>query len=371
MGSNKSIDTTFSVSWKYRLRFTNDVFGNDTMNSLLQECNPVQLLIVIDRGVYTNNSIFINKLNKWLETLTIKHHGPIVVDGGEYAKNGMVVVEHILEEINKNNYCRKSCVLVIGGGAVLDAVGYASSTAHRGIPIIRMPSTTLAQCDSGVGVKNAVNYFGKKNFIGVFDPPFAVINDFQLLESLNNQHWCSGLSEAVKVALVKDENLFVEIESCSQELVARETSAMESVITKSAKLHLEHITKGGDPFERLDARPLDFGHWSAHKLEQMTGHELTHGEAVSIGLAIDLRCSVGLGLLDDSTATRAISLLQSLGLPTAHVLLQESSLIDGIEEFRQHLGGRLTLLMLKGIADPINVHELSPTIVRQAINELM
>jgi 3-dehydroquinate synthase len=367
----ESIDASFSVSWKQRLRFTDDSFSDDTLNALLHECNPVQLLIVVDLGVKTSNPTFIDALDTWLSTIEIKHHGPITVDGGESAKNDMLVVEQVLAEINQNNLCRKSCILVIGGGAVLDAVGYASSIAHRGIPIIRMPSTTLAQCDSGIGVKNAVNYFGKKNFIGVFDPPFAVINDFRLLNSLDDQHWRSGLSEAVKVALVKDALFFDEMESTAEQLVSRDVEPMIKVITKSAQLHLEHITNGGDPFERLDARPLDFGHWSAHKLEQVTNHSLTHGEAVSIGLALDLRCSVGLGLLDDAVANRAISLLQALGLPTAHVELQNSMLIDGIEEFRQHLGGRLTLLMLKGIADPIDVHELSPVIVRQAISELM
>lgn len=234
-----------------------------------------------------------------------------------------------------------------------------------------MPSTTLAQCDSGIGVKNAVNCFGKKNFIGVFDPPFAVVNDIRLLDSLDDQHWRSGLSEAVKVALVKDAEFFDEIESCADALVARDKNAMANVIKQSAIFHLDHITKGGDPFERLDARPLDFGHWAAHKLEQLTNHTLTHGEAVSIGLAIDLRCSVGLGLLPDAIANRAISLLQRLGLPTAHCDLLDEAIIDGIEEFRQHLGGKLTLLMLTGIADSVDVFELETSIVRQAIAELM
>jgi 3-dehydroquinate synthase len=280
-------------------------------------------------------------------------------------------VGQVLTAINDNNLCRKSCVLVIGGGALLDAVGFAASTAHRGIPIIRMPSTTLAQCDSGVGVKNAVNYFGKKNFIGVFDPPHAVVNDSRLLTSLDDRHWRSGLSEAVKVALIKDATFFKEIEQCAQQLVNRDQEAIINVIKKSAILHLEHITNGGDPFERLNARPLDFGHWSAHKLEQITGNELTHGEAVSIGLAIDVGCSVALGFLDESVAKRVIALLQNLGLPTSIKALEDRALIDGIEEFRQHLGGPLTLLMIKGIAEPVEVHELDELIVRQVLAELL
>ncbi len=371
MNEKDSMDASFSVSWTHRLRFSDNAFSDGTLPTLFQELAPLKILTVIDDGVRANNSVFCDTLHSWISSSEFEHADPLVVQGGEDAKNNMQVVDLVLESLNTNNLCRRSCVLVIGGGAVLDAVGYAASIAHRGIPVIRMPSTTLAQCDSGIGVKNAVNYFGKKNFVGVFDPPFAVVNDTRLLASLDDQHWRSGLSEAVKVALVKDADFFHEIESCSEKLVQRDIKTIARVIKNSAILHFEHITNEGDPFERLDARPLDFGHWAGHKLEQMTDHALTHGEAVSIGLAIDIRCSVGLGLLDDETACRAISLLQALGLPTAHCDLLDDALLEGIEEFRQHLGGQLTLLMLKGIGEPIDVHALDASVVRQAIDELM
>jgi len=370
--SNDSINANFSVSWTHRLRFTNNAFEqNGSLDEIIHQLNPLALLTIIDSGVESENPAFFQSLSQWLDASNCNASKPVIVTGSEQAKNDMFVVNQVLEAINTNNLCRKSCVLAIGGGAVLDAAGYATSIAHRGIPIIRMPSTTLSQCDSGVGVKNAINYFGKKNFIGVFDPPFAVVNDCRLLDSLDNQHWISGLSEAVKVALVKDTQFFDEIETNASILLQRDRETMISIIKKSAILHLEHITNGGDPFERLDARPLDFGHWAAHKLEQVTQNELTHGEAVSIGLAIDLRCSVGLGLLDDKVATRAIELLQALGLPTAHVKLKEDDLLNGIEEFRQHLGGQLTLLMLKDIGKPVEVHALDDHLVHQAISELM
>jgi 3-dehydroquinate synthase len=307
----------------------------------------------------------------WLKSLDHEACSPLLVAGGEEAKNDSQVVDLVLEAINTNKLCRKACVLVIGGGAVLDAVGYATSIAHRGLRIIRMPTTTLSACDSGVGVKNAINHFGKKNFIGVFDPPYAVINDLSLLSTLDDRHWRSGLSEAIKVALVKDEKFFDHIESNVHQLVSRDAETMANIVTTSATLHLRHITEGGDPFERLDARPLDFGHWAAHKLEQLTQFELTHGEAVAIGLAVDLRCSVILGHLDEAVARRAINLLQSLGFSTSHPAMEDPSLLDGIEEFREHLGGKLTILMLKGIGDPIDVHALRDEIVRQAINELV
>ncbi len=369
--SNNSIDATFTIRWSHKLRFTDSAFAKgDALDSLLSTLNPLKILLVVDRGLATSNQSFNNDLHKWCKRMDNICEEPIVVTGGESAKNNFDVVNTVLEAINNNNLCRKSCVIVIGGGAVLDAVGFAASTAHRGLLIIRMPSTTLSQGDSGVGVKNGVNYFGKKNFVGVFDPPYAVVNDSSLLQSLDKSQWRSGLSEAIKVALIKNESLFEEIEAHANLLLARDSDAMVSILQQSAKLHLRHITDGGDPFERLNARPLDFGHWAAHKLEQLSNYTITHGDAVAIGLSIDVLCSVRLGLLDKAVAMRIISLLETLGFPTNHSELTNPDFLTGIEEFRQHLGGQLTLLMLKGIEEPTEIHRLDYEVVRQVINEL-
>ena len=367
-----SINAKFTVQWTHRLRFSTTSFSkNDVLDSLLEELKPVRTLVILDTGLANANKSFLKTLKSWCTHNDNVCSPPIVVVGGEVAKTNLDTVNQILEAVNEYAICRKSCIIAIGGGAVLDAVGFAASIAHRGIPIIRVPSTTLSQGDSGVGVKNGVNQYGKKNFIGVFDPPYAVINDTSLLRSLTDEHWRSGLSEAIKVALIKDASLFDEIESNAELLQNRDAEAMASVLKQSALLHLHHITDGGDPFEKLEARPLDFGHWSAHKLEQLTTYSISHGDAVAIGLAIDLLCSVKLGLLDEGIAHRVINLLSKLGFPTTHEELQNPYLLEGMEEFRQHLGGQLTLLMLKGIQEPVNIHELDANVIRQAIAELL
>jgi len=367
-----SIDAPFSMQWTHKLRFVDCAFNEGgALDSLLLELQPLKILVVVDNGLAAAHQPFNESLRSWCSKTDSVCSGPVLVTGGEEAKNNFEVVDQILHEIHSFNVCRKSCVLVIGGGAVLDAVGFAASIAHRGIPIIRMPSTTLSQGDSGVGVKNGVNYFGKKNFIGVFDPPFAVLNDSSLLHTLDTKHWRAGLSEAIKVALIKDETLLNAVELNSEALLQRDLEAMVSILQRSAELHIRHITECGDPFEKLDARPLDFGHWAAHKLEQLTNNELSHGDAVSIGLSIDLLCSVHLGHLNQEIAHRVITLLQNLGFPTSHPELTNPDLLEGIEEFRQHLGGPLTLLMLRGIEDPIDIHQLDYDVVRQVIDELM
>jgi 3-dehydroquinate synthase len=367
----QKINSIFSVNWTHQLFCTQNAFRLDgEVTRLLHELNPPKMMVVVDHGVYEANKEFMSKVTSWIETSALECSPVLVVEGGEEAKINDSVVESIVDAINELGMCRQSVVLAIGGGAMLDAVGFATSIAHRGLRLIRMPSTSLSACDSGVGVKNGINKYNKKNFIGVFDPPYAVINDYDLLLSLDDRHWCSGMSEVIKVALVKSPELFEQIKSSVSKVQNRDLESMANLMTASATLHLKHITEGGDPFERLEARPLDFGHWAAHKLEQMTNHELTHGEAVSIGLAIDLQCSVELGHLDQQVADEAIELLHKFDLPTTHPKMHEPELLAGLEEFREHLGGRLTILLLEDIGTPIDVHSLPESIVKKAIQRL-
>ncbi len=360
------------MEWTHQLFNTDSAFkAGDALAQVCGHLSPVKLLPVIDKGVIEKHPSLIEMIQQWGTTANVNCCPPVIIKGGEQSKNNFACVEQILEAIHNEHLCRKSVVLAIGGGAALDVIGFAASIAHRGIPLIRIPTTTLSACDSGLGVKNGINYFGKKNFIGVFDPPYAVINDYSYLTTLDDRHWISGVSEAVKVALIKDEALFDTIESKAEMLVNRNMDVAKSIIMRSANLHLHHITEGGDPFEKSESRPLDFGHWSAHKLEPLTEFTLTHGESVSIGLALDITISKRLGFLDECTHRRILSVLHSLNLPTTHKELLNPELIKGLEEFREHIGGELTLLMLEGIGKPNEIHELDLETVRQAIDELM
>ena len=195
--------------------------------------------------------------------------------------------ERIQHAIHDARLCRHSYVAAIGGGAVLDVVGYAAATAHRGIRLIRIPTTVLAQDDSAVGVKNGVNAFGKKNYLGTFAPPFAVINDFAFLATLSDRDWRRGSPRRSRSRSSATRPSSRQLEADAAQLAARDAAAMERLVRRSAALHLAHISDGGDPFELGSSRPLDFGHWAAHKLEQLTDHRLRHGEAVAIGIALD------------------------------------------------------------------------------------
>ncbi len=301
---------------------------------------------------------------------------PIIIEGGERTKNSYFHVSEIHSHIDRYHIDRHSYVIGVGGGALLDMVGLAAATAHRGVRHVRVPTTTLAQCDSGVGVKNGINAFGKKNFIGTFTPPVAVVNDCQMLASLSPRDKRAGYVEAVKVALIRDAQFFEEIERDANPLREFDVATMQRLIHRCAELHLDHIAISGDPFEFGSARPLDFGHWSAHKLEQLSEYRIRHGEAVAIGIALDLIYSRKLGCLDVASVERALCLLEALGFDLfanelLHVDSQHSLIIlDGLEEFREHLGGELTVTLLNGIGQGFEVHEMNLPIVIEAIYEL-
>jgi len=236
---------------------------------------------------------------------------------------------------------------------------------------VRVPTTVLAQDDAAMGVKNGINWNGKKNFLGSFAPPWAVLNDEDLLATLPDDEWRCGFSEAVKIALLRDPAYFDRLERDAEAIRGRDREASSHAIRRSAELHLRHVTRGGDPFEIRTARPLDYGHWSAHRLEQMTGFAVGHGAAVGVGVALDTVYAAIEGRLARDVADRTLRTLARLGIPTFHpALLDADALLGGLEEFREHLGGRLTVTLLRDVGVAEDVHSLDPRVIRAAIGEL-
>jgi len=300
----------------------------------------------------------------------------VVVPGGEAIKNQHDNVEHVLKELSARRIDRQSYALAVGGGAVLDAVGFAAAIFHRGVRHIRCPTTVLAQNDSGVGVKNAINAFGFKNLLGTFAPPFAVINDFAFLDTLSARDKRCGVAEAVKVALIRDAEFFTWLERNSAALAGFEPNVIAVMVRRCAELHMRQIAHGGDPFEMGSARPLDYGHWSAHKLEMLTHNALRHGEAVAIGIALDARYSVLSQLLPEGDDERVARLLGKLGFriwDDALELRDETGrrrVLAGLAEFQEHLGGELTVTLLAAIGRGVEVHEMDASIVERSIQWL-
>ena len=368
----------FTVPFMHRLLFTHDIFSSSERSALASVLEPSgelapKVQFWIDAQVLAAQPALLKAIDAFFASQSgrLQNAGVHTITGGEAVKNDWAHVERMLATINESDLDRRSYMVVIGGGAVLDAVGFAAGTAHRGIRLVRLPTTTLGQADSGVGVKNAVNRFGKKNWLGTFAVPWAVINDTTLLASLPDRDFAAGFSEAVKVSLLKSSIAFAGLHRDAARIRNREPAVVLPALRNSAEMHLRHITSGGDPFEALEARPLDYGHWSAHRLEGMTNFGVRHGEAVSIGVAIDSVYSSLKHGLPSRDAERIMQTLLNLGLPIDHPALDDSdALFAGLEEFRQHLGGRLTLTMLHRIGEPLEVHEVDTAAMGRAIRHV-
>jgi 3-dehydroquinate synthase len=370
------LQQSFSVRFEYKVFFTEHLFStsNTVFRDFLrntQADTTKKIFVVIDKGVLDSHPSLKSDLSNYLADIEGFRliSDILVIEGGENAKNHEENFYTIVDAVDKHGIDRHSYVVAIGGGSILDLVGYAAAVSHRGIRHIRVPTTVLSQNDSGVGVKNGINFFRKKNFLGTFAPPVAVFNDFHFLTTLSNEDWRSGISEAVKVALIKDKAFFEWLEENADKLASRNKDSMQYLIKRCAQMHLDHIA-GGDPFEMGSSRPLDFGHWSAHKLEQLSDFSVRHGEAVALGIALDSAYSFVSGRLDEGEAKRIVQLLKKVGLSVSHPLMdiqnEQNQILAGLNEFREHLGGKLTIMLLDSIGRGVEVHELDTSMLVKA-----
>lgn len=382
--SSPNLSFPITLQHEHRLIFTREVFAAENL-ALAEVLTPrepgqtVRALVFWDQGLEPAFPGFGAGISRWFAARGAALRlaaAPVALAGGERVKNDFAQLEGIWAAINAAGLCRHSYIVAVGGGAVLDLVGFAAATAHRGIPLVRLPTTSLSQGDGGVGVKNGINFFGKKNWLGSFGVPHAIINDLAFLRGLPDRERRVGLIEAVKVALIRDAAFFEFIAARVAELAKFEPEAFEAVIRESARQHMEHIATAGDPFERGSARPLDFGHWAAHKLEQLSGFRVSHGEAVAVGMAIDLIYARRTGLLSEGDADRILRVIQGLGFELFAPVKQIRSatgrqdMLDGLEEFREHLGGRLTIPMIRAPGVRLEIHEMDGAVVKAAFDEL-
>jgi len=372
------------VPFDYPVHFTHGLLdeGNDLLADVLArrgERRRHRAIVYVDEGLAAVQNDLIARVKEYFHARPRRLElaaPPQTVPGGEGAKHGWQVVRDIMWTAGNVHLDRQSFVIVFGGGAVLDMVGFAASLVHRGLRLVRAPSTTLSQNDAGVGVKNGMDEHGQKNYVGTFAPPFAVLNDLDLLRTLADRDWIGGIAEAFKVAVIKDAGFFEWLCQRAADLRGRDQATMEQCVRRCAILHLEHIRTNGDPFEMGSARPLDFGHWIGHKLETLSEYRLGHGQCVAIGIAVDSFYAMQEGLLGERDFERIVAGLTAAGLPVWSELLADAgengkpAILQGLDDFREHLGGILNVTLPDGLGRKCEVHEINPRIVREAIEHL-
>ena len=275
---------------------------------------------------------------------------PILLPEGEAAKQ-WDVLHDLLARLTERGVTRSTPIISLGGGSVGDVAGLAASLFKRGCPVIHLPTTLLAQADSAVGGKTAIDAFGEKNVIGSFHQPALVVADPAFLDTLDQRQLRSGYAEIVKYSLIDDPAFFDWCLANGPALIAGDPDlrqrAIETAIAAKARLI------AGDIEDRTGQRALlNLGHSFAHAIESEAGlGRLLHGEAVAIGLVLALRFSATLGLCQLGDADRLTTHLAEIGLPTtlADAGVSGTALLDWVARDKKNDGGALTLILARGI----------------------
>ena len=377
----RTIAQRISVTWDFPVTFTHGLFHPanpvlvDTL-CRLHEQRRQRAMVFIDGQVSAASP----NLAVEVKAYFAKHgddlelaDAPQIVPGGEHIKNDFSLVEGFMRLMLSKRMDRQSFIIVIGGGAVMDAVGLAAALVHRGLRQVRVPTTVLGQNDAGVGVKNGVNYMGGKNALGTFAPPFAVLNDLNFLATLPLRDWLCGVAEAWKVSIIRNRGFFDWLGVNAGRFPNRDVDAMEHLVFRCAEEHLDHIRSNGDPFEYGQARPLDFGHWSAHKLELMSGFRISHGDAVAFGVLLDSTYARHKGWISDVEFAAIERGLRASGFPLWHeeALARDAAgkpeVFGGLRDFREHLGGELCVTFPQGIGARFEAHEIDLPLMERCL----
>ena len=274
----------------------------------------------------------------------------IIPDGEEYKT--LDTFNTITTQLLEFGIHRQSTLIALGGGVIGDVVGFVAACYQRGIPFMQIPTTLLAQVDSSVGGKTAVNHPLGKNMIGAFHQPCAVIIDSETLDSLPDRHYRAGLAEVIKYGVSLDEQFFAFLESNASKLLTRDKDVLHEAIKRSCLIKSDVVSR--DECERGDIRMLlNFGHTFGHAVETGLGHGTwLHGEAISCGMQLATQFSHALDLIDKSTVERVNALLQAVGLPTKlPVEMTPQRMLSLMARDKKNIGAGQRLILLRCIGD--------------------
>jgi 3-dehydroquinate synthetase/predicted NBD/HSP70 family sugar kinase len=360
-----SLDPPYRVSRQnaidYPVHLVEGIFDNARFPDYLLEPFD-RVILVIDTAV---NEIYGNAIRRLLAG-SHRQLETVVFRASEKRKDLTAFTELVSSFENLGVRRRKDLVVAAGGGITLDLVALSANLFRRGIPCLRLPTTLVAEIDAGIGVKNAINFRQSKSRLGTFSPPYAVLVDPCFLNTLSDRQIRNGLSEALKIALVADRALFELIEENAFCLVRSklQCAAGAELIRRAIRAMLLELSP--NLYERTLDRSPDYGHTFSPILE-FALHDLEHGEAVALDMAIATALAVVLGALDTENAERILSTQHALGLPIVRAGLTVEMLLRGIHEAKRHRGGRLRMPLLCGIGEPMFIDEISEPQLQEAL----
>ena len=286
-----------------------------------------------------------------------------VPDGEE--QKSLEVAGRLYNELTNFYAERTTPILALGGGVVGDLAGFVAATYLRGVPFIQIPTTLLAQVDSSIGGKVAIDHGQLKNKIGAFYQPKLVITDINTLRTLDTKILIDGLAEVIKYAVIRDKELFTYIEENLDKIKALDDKALEEIVFRSAKIKAEIVEKDE---KDLGLRAiLNYGHTVGHAIESASDFKVEHGEAVTIGMLAAAKISNKMGILDKTELLKLNSLIERVGLSTRMPNLKVERIIQAIKHDKKILRGKIRFILPKSIGSVFITDEVSPSLVEQIL----
>jgi len=316
-------------------------------------------------AVVTNNVVgplYLPKIRKALENIRTTE---IVVPDGEEAKSWQTL-NRVFDALLAARCGRDTLVVALGGGVVGDLAGFAAAVYQRGVPFVQVPTTLLAQVDSSVGGKTAINHDAGKNMIGAFHQPQAVISDVATLDTLPERELRAGLAEVIKHGLALDAPFFAWLEQNVERVLARERAALVYAVRRCCELKARVVA--ADERESGERALLNLGHTFGHAIEAAAGYgSWLHGEAISAGMVMAAELSALMGHLKKNEVSRVRDLLRRAGLPVAGPALAPERLVELMAVDKKAAKGKTRFILLSAVGRAALPVEVEPRLVREAI----
>ncbi|NWF95621.1 MAG: 3-dehydroquinate synthase [Candidatus Thorarchaeota archaeon] len=335
------VRTQFSVAALSR-RYT--VFVGDRLlesPDMILDCLPRRVFIVTDSNVA---GLYLEELCQRLREYNVVEVHSEVIPAGEQSKT-LQTAERLYAFLAEHSASRTDMLIALGGGVVGDVTGFVASTFKRGLPLVQIPTTLVAQVDSSLGGKTGINLSSGKNVVGTFYQPEIVLADIDTLTTLPEREYVSGLAEVIKYGVAMDPRLFRFLESNHKRVTQRESSVLRYIVERCLR-HKARVVERDEREERGEREILNFGHTVGHALEICSHLQYSHGEAVAIGIVCEALLSVNQGLLDPGVPERIRTLLSAFGLPTHVEVDIVPRILNGV--FRQDKKTRM-----EGIQTPL------------------
>jgi 3-dehydroquinate synthase len=325
------------------------------------------VLMVADDAVWSAHS---NKIGAYLQR-RLNSRGVIPIPGTEATKS-LAFAAALCQAALDARIPRDGALIAVGGGTIMDVVGFAASIFRRGIGYVRVPTTLIGMIDVGVGIKQAVNVDRKKNIIGSFYAPLGIVNDQTFLATLPRHHLACGVAEAIKVALVCDERLFALLEEYSSSLIAtgfqQPVSITREILYRSEAVMIDQLSS--DLHEMTRRRLVDFGHTFSPIIETMSDYAVPHGEAVAMDMLLSSVIGVRARLVPPWLPARLARLLRAIDLRLAHPTMTLELMNTAMDEARLHRAGRLNLVVPTAIGRGTFLQEVSSDDLGYALAEV-